>query len=231
MQMICTLARSFHRAERQETMSQPPRRRSAPQKQPGAFNPAERVSKGKKSRSRATITLSLIVFLAVLALIVLVSPKEHLGRAYYSAGTDSGLADQNGDDQAAYYRGLVISEIMPSNRTSVPDENGEYSDWIEIWNHSDHDIDLANVGLSDSSDAIKFLFPQVTLKAGERAVVFCSGTNVAEAGKTWHAKFKLSSNGETIYLYQPSAYLIDSVSYRIMGSDTSWAMMPDGSFE
>lgn len=185
--------------------------------------------KGKK-RSRATITLSLVIFLVVLALIVLVSPKEHLGRAYYSAGTESGVVDGSGADESAYYSGLVISEVMPSNRTSVPDENGEYHDWLELWNNSGHDIDMENVGLSDASDSIKFLFPKVTMKAGERVIVFCSGINQAEIGKPWHAKFKLSSNGETISLYQPSAFMIDSVTYRIMGSDTVWALQEDGTF-
>ena len=213
-------------------MSQvPPERRRRPSDnyprgdRPGAHarNSSGKKQKGGRKKSRAVITLCLIVFLGLLAVIVIVSPKTHLGRATYSTGTSSGLVESGANDESAYYSGLVISEIMPANKTSVPDENGEYNDWIELWNNSGHDINMENVGLSDASDSIKFLFPAVTLKADERLIVYCSGKNQAEVGKNLHAKFKLSSNGETIYLYQPSAYLIDSATYRVMGTDTVWA--------
>ena len=44
---------------------------------------------------------------------------------------------------------------------------------------------LAGVGLSDRGDSIRFLFPDVTLKAGERTVVYCDDTNQAEPGKAY----------------------------------------------
>ena len=215
-------------------MSQlPPTRRANRQTEQPAPPPVRRPAAGKKrkkKKSRAGITIALIAFLAVIALIVLIAPKEHLGRATYTTGTESGLVDSSVASDDAYYSGLVISEIMPSNSISVPDENGNYPDWVEIWNNSGHDIEMENVGLSDSSDAIRFLFPKYTLAADARVVVFCDDTNQVESNKPFHAKFKLSSTGETLYLYQPSAYLIDSVTYRIMGSDTSWALQEDGSY-
>ena len=128
------------------------------------------------------------------------------------------------------YDGLRISELMTSNQGSVPDDKGEYPDWVEVWNSSDRDISLAGVGLSDRGDSIRFLFPDVTLKAGERTVVYCDDTNQAEAGKAFHAKFKLSSVGETVYLFDPSAYTIDQVTTPIMASDSSWALLPDGTW-
>ena len=218
---------------RSERMSQmPPTRRTGrmQSREPEIRRPEPQKKHKKRKKSRVGITMALIVFAAVLAVIVIVSPKQPLGRATYTTGTESGLVDGSADSDSAYYQGLVISEIMPGNSVSVPDENGNYPDWIELWNNSDHDIDLQDVGLSDSGDAIRFLFPKATLKVGERLIVYCDDTNQAEAGKAYHAKFKLSTTGETVYLYQPSAYLIDSVTYRIMGSDTSWALQEDGSF-
>lgn len=173
--------------------------------------------------------MSLLCFAVVIALIVIVSPKEPIARATYTAATSDGTVDASTGVHDAKYNGLVISEIMASNQAAVPDENGEYSDWVEVWNSSANEISLEGVGLSDRSDSIRFLFPAVTLEPDGRVIVFCSDTNAAEIGGTFHAKFKISSVGETIYLYDPSAYLIDSVTTPILGADESWALT-DGAF-
>ena len=135
--------------------------------------------------------------------------------------------DTAASSDAALYQGLRISEIMPGNKTAVPDEEGLFSDWVEVWNSTDRDISLKGVGLSDDGRTIKFIFPDVTLAADERVIVFCTDTNLLETGKPYHAKFKLSSSGETVYLYTPNAYAIDSVTYPIMSSDTSWSLVGD----
>lgn len=106
---------------------------------------------------------------------------------------------------------------MAANRTAMPDENGNYPDWLEIWNSSDHAINLKDVGLSNKGTSIKFLFPDMELAAGERVIVLCDKKNQAIAGKPMHAKFSISSNGEELYIYDPNAYLIDSVKTPILG--------------
>lgn len=184
-------------------------------------------------KSRVALMASLIVFVAAAILLVLVTPKEPISRAYYTAGTESGVVDPESGSPGLdpRYAGLVISEIMASNQTSVPDEMGVYNDWVEIWNNTGHVVNLYGVGLSDRGDAIRFLFPNIDLAPDERLVVFCSDTNQTESGKPLHAKFKLSSSGETVYLFDPNAYLIDSAAYRILGSDNSWSLKDDGTFE
>ena len=156
------------------------------------------------------------------------SPKEVLSRATYTTGTDDGMVDGGGTGVSPQYRGLRISEIMPSNQTAVPDENGSFPDWLEVWNSGETEVNLAGCGLSDRGDSIRFLFPALTLQPDARVIVFCDNTNQTEAGKPLHAKFKLSSVGETLYLYDPNAFQIDSVTYHILGSDTSWALTDSG---
>ena len=148
-----------------------------------------------------TSIVALAACAAALVLLVLVCPWEPVSHAMYSVGSEDGSAQVGTLTNA--YDGLRISELMTSNQGSVPDDKGEYPDWVEVWNSSDRDISLAGVGLSDRGDSIRFLFPDVTLKAGERTVVYCDDTNQAEAGKAFHAKFKLSSVGETVYLFDP----------------------------
>lgn len=182
----------------------------------------------RKKRRRVLNAVVCIALIALVALIVLVSPKEPVRRAYYSVGSGENLSGTTG--QLYDYTGLVFSEVMASNQTAMPDENGNYPDWLEIWNSSDHDMNLKNVGLSDNDTSIKFLFPDMTLSAGERVLVLCDKTNQAIVGKPLHAKFGLSSNGETLFLYDASAYLIDSVKTPILGADESYARLADGTW-
>ena len=186
---------------------------------------ASRATKARRRRQRLNFLL-LAGFCALAALLVIVSPKEPQQRATYTVGTEDGNVAE-GERLTGLYEGLMFSEIMPSNRTAVADENGNYSDWVEIWNSSSREISLKGVGLSDRSDSIRFLFPDITLPADGRIVVFCSNTNQANPDQPFHAKFKLSSVGETVYLYDPNAYQIDSCRYPIMGSNESWALVDD----
>ncbi len=189
---------------------------------------ASRATKLRRRKARMNFIL-LAGFIALIVLLVLITPKDPIRRATYSNATESGLVEDNGEEVLGAYAGLVISEIMPSNATAVTDENGKYADWIEIWNSTDKPINLNGLGLSDKGDRVRFLFPNVSLDADGRVVVFCDNTNLSNPNRAFHAKFKLSSVGETIYLYDPNAYLIDSCKYPIMASDESWALV-DGAF-
>ena len=188
---------------------------------------ASRATKARRRRQRMNFLL-LAVFAAAVGLIVLITPKDPLRRAAYTIATEDGTAAEGAARMVNQYQGLVISEVMPSNHSAVTDEEGNYPDWIEIWNSSEEPVSLNGLGLSDSSDSIRFLFPDISLKADGRVLVFCSNTNQVTPGVPFHAKFKLSSVGETVYLYDPNAYLIDSCRYPIVASDESWALTEDG---
>ena len=66
---------------------------------------------------------------------------------------------------------LKINEILASNLTVNADENGDYDDWIEIYNPTESDIDLAGYYLSDdfsdlSKSKIPAGFPELTTVPG-----------------------------------------------------------------
>ena len=47
--------------------------------------------------------------------------------------------------------GLVeINEVMSSNKGSVPDETGDFPDWIEVYNNTDSPLDTSGYGLTDN---------------------------------------------------------------------------------
>ena len=207
---------------------QPTRRTRRAQTTPQQVEKPAAVKRRQKRRKIGN-SLAMLVLLAAVVLLIVVCPKEPVRHAYYTIGTDDNQVEA-GHASSGIYAGLVISEVMSSNQTALPDEDGEYPDWIEIWNSSANDIDMLNVGLSDDELSISFLFPKMTLAAGERVIVYCDKTNQAVAGKPLHAKFGLSTNGETITLYDPDAFVIDSVKTPIMSSDESYARLEDGSW-
>jgi len=162
----------------------------------------------RKRKSRiATILPLLLLFTALLAVMYFVFPKE--------AGKHVG---------SSIYDGLVISEVMAANSSAVPDENGEFSDWLEIYNGTGQDLNMEGVMLTNRTDRITFPFPAYTLKAGGYVIVFADNRYQLDVNKPFHGKFKISSVGTHLYLYDPNMYLIDEVVTPTMTADQSYIL-------
>ena len=175
----------------------------------------------KRRRARNDMRAAVLVLsVAFLLFMIVVSPLEPVGQAYNANGSGAGA-----------YKGLVISEVMSANSSALPDDNGSFGDWIELMNTSDEAINLENVSLSDRSDKAKFIFPSHVLEPGETVIVFCDSFNQNQAGATYHAKFKLSSIKDAVFLFNPSGFTIDSVELPTLNTNESYARMEDGSFE
>jgi hypothetical protein len=99
---------------------------------------------------------------------------------------------------------LVISEFLASNSGGLQDENGESSDWIEIFNPTSSAVNLQGWHLTDdSSNLSKWTFPSTTLEAGGYQVVFASGKNRTIPGQPLHTNFSLDKDGEYLALVEP----------------------------
>ena len=60
---------------------------------------------------------------------------------------------------------LIINEIMAGNKNTIQDKNGNYNDYIELYNGYDYDIDLSNYYLSDDNyETKKWQFPEITIR-------------------------------------------------------------------
>ncbi|MBK8143942.1 MAG: lamin tail domain-containing protein [Bacteroidetes bacterium] len=71
---------------------------------------------------------------------------------------------------------IVINEGSNKNYSSIIDEEGEYTDWIELYNPSAVAVDLYNYTLTDTmTQPAQWTFPHFTLQPGAYEVVFCSG--------------------------------------------------------
>ena len=90
---------------------------------------------------------------------------EHI--VYGPQSTGGGLAE---------HPGVIISEVMTDNRTTLADEDGDFSDWIELHNRTDSPVSLDGFGLSDDpAKPFKWRLPETAMTPGEHLLVFASG--------------------------------------------------------
>ena len=128
---------------------------------------------------------------------------------------------------------VVISEFITAqeNANGLKDEDGELQDWIELHNTTTSSVNLAGWSLTDDPDEPGlWVFPDVTIQAGGRLVVFASGKN--RTGTQLHTNFKLGSDGEYLALFnaesprQPLTEFEDD--YPEQRNDYSYGIDPNG---
>ena len=155
-------------------------------------------------------------------------------------------ADINGDDRvdiddfallAEQYpqKGipLAINEIMASNSSCIEDPQGEFDDWIEIYNYGTDAIDIAGMYLTDNlSVPTKWRIPSgnpaaTNIPAGGYLLIWADN-DTGDIGL--HANFKLDAGGEEIALFDTDgSTLIDSVTFNEQTGDISYGRHPDAS--
>lgn len=125
---------------------------------------------------------------------------------------------------------VVINELMPVNTTVVTDPDGEYDDWIELYNISSEQQDLSGWFLSDNKNHIsKWQFPDATTIEGKGYLIIWADDDSSGVGL--HANFKLSSLGEELILSDPDGNLFDKVLYSGQSQELSFSRNPDGEGE
>jgi hypothetical protein len=106
---------------------------------------------------------------------------------------------------------LVLSEFMADNASSLRDNDGALSDWVEIHNDSDDPVDLEGYYLTDSAlDLRKWAFPSLELRERSYLVVFCSGKARSNTAGSLHTHFELDSEGEYLELVHPDGVTVVS---------------------
>lgn len=115
---------------------------------------------------------------------------------------------------------LYISEIASSQRT-IKDNDLEYSDYIEIYNGYNYDINLYGYYLSDDEYyPKKWSFPNITIKSKSYLLVFASSKDKYD--NEIHTNFKLSSYGETITLTDNQGNIISKINFKEQKNNVSF---------
>ncbi len=120
---------------------------------------------------------------------------------------------------------LRINEFCANNYSILQDEDGESSDWIELFNSGDNDISLKGWSITDRKELTNnWTFPDITIRAKAYMLVFASGKNRKEAGNQLHTNFKLNASGEYLALINPGKQLVSEFeNYPPQSNDVSYA--------
>ena len=151
---------------------------------------------------------------------------------FYAENTDAGIFSPERAEkefhQLPVVGGLVINEIMAGNVSAIADQNGEYDDWVELYNGNSFSLNLNGYYLSDNeNDLTKWTFPNVTIPANDYLIVWCDTAGGTQSGL--HTTYRLSADQEEVYLTDPTGIVIDAVHYVNMISDKGFARVPNGS--
>ena len=99
---------------------------------------------------------------------------------------------------------VFINEAMSLNASIIADEDGAYSNWIELYNTAEEPVNLQGYGLSDDkNDRLKWIFPPTTIASKGHILIFTSGKdrkdiyywkNIIQEGDLW----KYSVDNDTV---------------------------------
>lgn len=128
---------------------------------------------------------------------------------------------------------LFINEFMASN-SSLPDEFGEFDDWIEIYNANNQAVDIGGLFITDNlgnltKSQIPVNRPDLTTIPAKGFLVVWADEQTVQG--PLHAAIKLSAGGEQIGLSQQNGQIVtilDSLTFGAQVTDITRGRRPDG---
>ena len=133
----------------------------------------------------------------------------------------------NVTNNVVYYKEVAFNEIMAKNDFAVMDQNGEYDDWVELYNTSNRRINLSDLYMSDDkNNKFKWKFPvNASIESHSVLVVWTDGDSLQQG---LHTNFKLSAAGDSVYISNADGFVIDSVYFGPQSPDISYYRCPNG---
>jgi hypothetical protein len=127
---------------------------------------------------------------------------------------------------------LVINEFMAANSSNAQDPQGQYDDWIEIYNYGREAVYVGGMYLTDDhSNPTKWKIPTTNpsqaVIPSQGYLLIWADNDTTDPGL--HASFKLDADGEQIALFDSDGVtLIDSITFARQTADISYGRHPDG---
>lgn len=129
----------------------------------------------------------------------------------------------------AISQGVLINEFLSDNNAGLKDADGDFNDWIELYNTSNQAIPLLNYGLSDDLEQLdKWTFPDVSIQAKEYLLIFASGKE-KQSNTELHSNFKIKQSGEPLILSNQLGNVLSKIEPVFVATDKSFARLTDGS--
>jgi len=124
-----------------------------------------------------------------------------------------------------YGQNVVINEVVSSNSNTISDEDGDYSDWIELYNSDTSAINLAGYSISDDlQNNPGWVFPSITLQPDSFLVLFASGKDRGYLINHWETIVNL---GDT-WSYHPATVDLPENWYTPELDESAWQTGPSG---
>jgi len=121
---------------------------------------------------------------------------------------------------------IVINEVSPGNATVLIDEDGEYKDWIELYNAGSSAVNLIGYGITDDAWILnKWQFPNIMIDPNDHITFFASGKDRKTFSDHWETV--IYANDTWRYMVpssEPSSNWRISPAY----NDTLWQQGPGG---
>jgi hypothetical protein len=119
---------------------------------------------------------------------------------------------------------IRINEFMALNNSTLADEEGDFSDWIELYNSTNEAVNLSGWILTDDlENNSKWIFPDTSINAQNYLLIFASGKDKQIPGKVLHTNFSLDKDGEYLAFINSDGTIITEFdpSFSSMSGDKS----------
>lgn len=127
---------------------------------------------------------------------------------------------------------LYINELQASNSKTLVDENGSYTDWVELYNAGNQTVDITGYFVSDDPENLN----KFQLKAGSKSlkiapkgflILWCSNNPTLN---NTHLSFALSAIKESFILVSPDGKtIVNKIDFENQRQDVAYGRQPDGS--
>lgn len=122
---------------------------------------------------------------------------------------------------------VYVNELVADNENGIVDENDQNEDWVELYNSDSVEFDLSGFYLTDDEmDPNQWEIPANTTIDPDGFLLFWCDDDEDEG--PLHTNFKLSKDGEGVYLYDSTLSLVSSLVFGELGDDESYGLYPDG---
>lgn len=132
---------------------------------------------------------------------------------------------------------VVINEVAATNNDPNPDiegdgfydEDGDYKDWIELYNKSDEPVSLQGWTIQDESEV--WTFPDVNIPGKGYLVIFASDKDRNPTQGNLHTNFKLSKDGDSLKLVNSQSVVVDEIAredFPLQIDDVTYGATPGG---
>src|ERR1041384_6351602 len=109
---------------------------------------------------------------------------------------------------------VIISEFLAENDGGLADQNGDTSDWIELFNNSPAAVNLGGWHLTDDpTNLTKWTFPATNILGNGFLIVFASGKDRSTNGAELHTNFQLDNNCGYLALVDSNGVIVSEFNY------------------